>query len=106
MRRALPRASGTGPAAGPALSAPTGDGSDLHRRHPLRMENSVFSPRPRQKTSRKPAAFRPRLEVLDDRTVPALIIDLTGATVTLDETAGLQNDDTSAALPAAFSGRL
>ena len=36
----------------------------------------------------------------------ALTVTLTGTTVTLDETAGLQNDDTNAALPAAFSSRL
>src|SRR5438874_13643936 len=36
----------------------------------------------------------------------ALSVTLTGTTVTLDETAGLQNDDTSTALPAAFSSRL
>jgi hypothetical protein len=36
----------------------------------------------------------------------ALTVTLTGTTVTLDETAGLQNDDTDAALPTAFSERL
>src|SRR5215831_9020931 len=36
----------------------------------------------------------------------ALTVTLTGTTVTLDETAGLQNDDTNTALPAAFSSRL
>src|SRR5262245_54345608 len=36
----------------------------------------------------------------------ALTITPTGTTVTLDETAGLQNDDTNTALPAAFSTRL
>ena len=36
----------------------------------------------------------------------ALTVTFTGTTVTLDETAGLQNDDTNAALPAAFSSRL
>ena len=36
----------------------------------------------------------------------ALAVTLTGTTVTLDETAGLQNDDTSTALPVAFSSRL
>src|SRR5262245_53219287 len=36
----------------------------------------------------------------------ALTVTLTGTTVTLDETAGLQNDDTNTVLPAAFSSRL
>ena len=36
----------------------------------------------------------------------ALTVTPTGTTVTLDETAGLQNDDTNVALPAAFSSRL
>src|SRR5687767_4131025 len=36
----------------------------------------------------------------------ALTVTLTGTTVTLDETAGLQNDDTNTALPTAFSSRL
>ena len=36
----------------------------------------------------------------------ALTVTLTGTTVTLDETAGLQNDDTNSALPSAFSSRL
>ncbi|RUX50971.1 hypothetical protein EOA33_07850 [Mesorhizobium sp. M4A.F.Ca.ET.050.02.1.1] len=36
----------------------------------------------------------------------ALSVTLTGTTVTLDETAGLQNDDTNTALPTAFSSRL
>src|SRR5215471_16328625 len=36
----------------------------------------------------------------------ALTVTPTGTTVTLDETAGLQNDDTNTALPAAFSSRL
>src|SRR5215475_14435854 len=36
----------------------------------------------------------------------ALTVTLTGTTVTLDETAGLQNDDTNTALPVAFSSRL
>src|SRR5215813_4611210 len=36
----------------------------------------------------------------------ALTVTPTGTTVTLDETAGLQNDDTNAALPAAFASRL
>src|SRR5215467_12466848 len=36
----------------------------------------------------------------------ALTVTLTGTTVTLDETAGLQNDDTNATLPTAFSSRL
>src|SRR5215831_16504113 len=36
----------------------------------------------------------------------ALTVTLTGTTVTLDETAGLQNDDTNTALAAAFSSRL
>jgi hypothetical protein len=35
----------------------------------------------------------------------ALTVTLTG-TVTLDETAGLQNDDTNTTLPTAFSDRL
>ncbi|WP_314963389.1 DUF5801 repeats-in-toxin domain-containing protein [Bradyrhizobium cosmicum] len=35
-----------------------------------------------------------------------LSVTLTGTTVTLDETSGLQNDDTSTALPTAFSSRL
>src|SRR5215475_1118290 len=36
----------------------------------------------------------------------ALTVTLTGTTVTLDETTGLQNDDTNATLPTAFSSRL
>ncbi|MBR0785146.1 DUF5801 repeats-in-toxin domain-containing protein [Bradyrhizobium iriomotense] len=36
----------------------------------------------------------------------ALTVTVTGTTVTLDETAGLQNDDTNTALPSAFSSRL
>ncbi|TWA93885.1 beta strand repeat-containing protein [Bradyrhizobium stylosanthis] len=36
----------------------------------------------------------------------ALTVTVTGTTVTLDETAGLQNDDTNTALPTAFSSRL
>ncbi|MET3841819.1 DUF5801 repeats-in-toxin domain-containing protein [Bradyrhizobium sp. OAE829] len=36
----------------------------------------------------------------------ALSVTLTGTTVTLDETTGLQNDDTNTALPSAFSTRL
>ncbi|VIO72112.1 DUF5801 repeats-in-toxin domain-containing protein [Bradyrhizobium ivorense] len=36
----------------------------------------------------------------------ALSVTPTGTTVVLDETAGLQNDDTSTALPAAFASRL
>jgi hypothetical protein len=36
----------------------------------------------------------------------ALTVTLTGTTVTLDETAGLQNDDTAATLPTAFSDEL
>ena len=36
----------------------------------------------------------------------ALSVTLTGTTVTLDETAGLQNDDTNTTLPTAFSSRL
>ncbi|MDD1518555.1 MULTISPECIES: DUF5801 repeats-in-toxin domain-containing protein [unclassified Bradyrhizobium] len=36
----------------------------------------------------------------------ALSVTLTGTTVTLDETAGLQNDDTNTTLPSAFSSRL
>jgi hypothetical protein len=36
----------------------------------------------------------------------ALTVTLTGTTVTLDESAGLQNDDTNTALPVAFSSRL
>ena len=36
----------------------------------------------------------------------ALTVTLTGTTVILDETPGLQNDDTSASLPVAFSSRL
>ena len=36
----------------------------------------------------------------------ALSVTSTGVTITLDETAGLQNDDTNATLPAAFSTRL
>src|SRR5215472_16016684 len=35
-----------------------------------------------------------------------LTVTLTGTTVTLDETAGLQNDDTTTALPTAVSDRL
>src|SRR5262245_51492643 len=65
--------------------------------------------RPRRRASQRtgpPARFRPRLEALEDRTVPSLTVTLTGTTVTLDESAGLQNDDTSNLLPAAFSSRL
>jgi hypothetical protein len=59
-----------------------------------------------QRAKKKWPHFRPRLEALEDRLAPALSVTLTGTTVTLDETAGLQNDDTNAPLPTAFSDRL
>ena len=69
------------------------------------------------------ARSRPRLELLEDRCLLSLSVSLTGTTVTLDETAGLQNsvvtpnppnppgdaDDNDVAvstLPLAFSSRL
>ena len=65
--------------------------------------------RPRRRALQRagtPPRSRLRLELLEDRCVPSLTVSLTGTTVTLDETAGLRNDDTNAALPAAFSSRL
>src|SRR5262245_59083253 len=61
----------------------------------------------RDRLRKKPLARHcPWLELLEDRLAPALAVTLTGTTVTLDETAGLQNDDTNTALQAAFSSRL
>src|SRR5262249_39030496 len=64
--------------------------------------------KPRGRRGRKwpHTPYRPWLEALEDRLAPALTVTLTGTTVTLDETAGLQNDDTNTALPALCSSRL
>jgi hypothetical protein len=80
-------------------------------------------PRRDRRRNKPPARFRPRLEALEVRVVPAVPEDLitsTGLTVTHDETAGLQNsvetpsipgdandnDVAVSALPSAFSTRL
>src|SRR5687768_13318187 len=77
--------------------------------HSLRRTlSSLAGPAPRAATraARKRSQRKLRIDPLEDRTVPALTVGLTGTTVALDETAGLQDDDTNAALPAAFSTRL
>src|SRR5262249_17181809 len=72
--------------------------------------HQIFNrPRPRRRALHRAGPrprYRPWLERLEHRWAPALTVPLTGTTVTLDETAGLQNDDTNVALPAAFSSRL
>src|SRR5262249_57958441 len=77
------------------------------RRHPTSRFLDLFRKPRRERLRKKPLArYRPGLERLQDRLAPSLSVTLTGTTVTLDETAGLQNDDTNTALPAAFSSRL
>src|SRR5262245_58876873 len=60
-----------------------------------------FNPvRPRRRASlraKPPARYRPWVEALEDRLVPAL--DITAQDIIIDETAGLQKDDVNSSPP-------